>query len=91
MVHFAQVIRVEIIQLEYCFVIWTLLARVLPRQGHGLRLLPPGVHQDFVEVEEASVVKHPATLATLHLTSLYHATISWGFYWSCWFFVWGGF
>ena len=42
-----------------------LLAPVLLGCRHGLGDFPPGVHEDFVEVEEAVVVKDPAAVCAL--------------------------
>ena len=42
-----------------------LIAPVLLGCRHGLGHFPPGVHEDFVEVEEAVVVKDPAAVCAL--------------------------
>ena len=55
----------ELFELSECLSVLTLLAPVLLGPGHGLGHLPPGVHQDLVEVEEAVVVKDPAAVCTL--------------------------
>ena len=48
-----------------CLPSLALPAPVLLRHRHCLGDFPPGVHEDFVQVEEALVIKDPATVRAL--------------------------